>query len=411
MSILMYKQRFKPPNFNKTPKCNYAHIRYIATRPGASKNEGMSHGLFGKLQPGNLTEFKTWQEVAKEVRELSYKKVNIFRSVISFTPETVAELGLKDHNAWENYIEKHIHIIASKNGISRRNLSWVCAHHNEPSHPHIHIVFWDKNQKTMKNYVSPKVADSIRIQLIKETFTEKIADYCRAKEKYKSELKEVTDDLVKDFDDYMKTIYPKQYKKLKEAAGKIDDEELKDIPIDSILKGIDLSPLSIRLFQLKDILPKKGRLYYQLLSEEAKEQVDRVVEDLKQGIPHIKQLIDEYADTKSKMAMLYDTDPVSVESHREKAINEMDKLIANRLIAVIKTLANKEFELSKLEYSKEYKSYKTQQMICEILMMIEQNVDDLNMDYIDRQKAESTELSKRAKKELYLRNRDKGMGK
>lgn len=284
MSILMYKQRFKPPNFNKTPKCNYAHIRYIATRPGASKNEGMSHGLFGKLQPGNLTEFKTWQEVAKEVRELSYKKVNIFRSVISFTPETAAELGLKDHSAWENYIEKHIHILASKNGISRRNLSWVCAHHNEPSHPHIHIVFWDKNQKTMKNFVSPKVADSIRIQLIKETFAEKIADYCRAKEKQKSELKEVTDDLVKDFDDYMKTIYPKEYKKLKELAGKIDDEELKDIPIDSILKGIDLSPISIRIFQLKDILPKKGRLYYQLLPEEAKEQVDRLVEDLKQGM-------------------------------------------------------------------------------------------------------------------------------
>ncbi|OPZ87319.1 MAG: hypothetical protein BWY74_03430 [Firmicutes bacterium ADurb.Bin419] len=371
----------------------------------------MNHGLFGKLQPGNLTEFKTWQEVAKEIRELSYQKVNIFRSVISFSPETVAELGLKDHNAWENYIEKHIHILASKNGISRRDLSWVCAHHNEPSHPHIHIVFWDKNQKTMKNYVSPKVADSIRIQLIKETFAEKIADYCRAKEKYKSELKEVTDDLVNDFDDYMKTIYPKQYKKLKEAAGKIDDEELKDIPIDSILKGIDLSPLSIRLFQLKDILPKKGRLYYQLLPEEAKEQVDSLVEDLKRGIPHIKQLIDEYADTKSKMAMLYDTDPVSVERHGDKAIKEMDKLIANRLITVIKTLSNKEFELSKLEYSKEYKSYNTQQMICEILMMIEQNVDDLNMDYIDRQKAESTELSKRAKKELYLRNRDKGMGK
>ncbi len=411
MSILMYKQRFKPPNFSKTPKCNYAHIRYIATRPGASKNEGMSHGLFGKLQPGNLTEFKTWQEVAKEVRELSYKKVNIFRSVISFNPETAAELGLKDHRAWENYIEKHIHILASKNGISRRNLSWACAHHNEPSHPHIHIVFWDKNQKTMKNFVSPKVADSIRIELIKETFAEKIADYCRVKEKHKSELKEVTDDLVKDFDDYMKTIYPKEYKKLKELAGKIDDEELKDIPIDSILKGIDLSPISIRIFQLKDILPKKGRLYYQLLPEEAKEQVDRLVEDLKQGIPHLKQLIDEYADTKSKMAMLYDTDPESVARHKDKAIKEMDKLIANRLIAVIKTLVNKEFELLKLEYSKEYKSYKTQQMICEILIMIEQNIDDLNLDYNDRQKSESTELSKRAKKELYLRNRDKGMEK
>lgn len=100
MSILMYKQRFRNPNYRKTPKCNYAHIGYIATRPGASKNEGMRHGLFGKLSPGELQEFETWQEVAREVRELSYKNVNIFRSIISFAPETAAELELNDHKAW-----------------------------------------------------------------------------------------------------------------------------------------------------------------------------------------------------------------------------------------------------------------------------------------------------------------------
>ena len=64
MSILMYKQRHRHLNDRKTPKCNYAHIRYIATRPGTSKNEGMRHGLFGKLSPSSeVTEFETWQEV------------------------------------------------------------------------------------------------------------------------------------------------------------------------------------------------------------------------------------------------------------------------------------------------------------------------------------------------------------
>lgn len=52
MSILIYKQRHRHPNYKKTPKGNYAHIGYIATRPGAVKNEGMRHGLFGKLEPG-----------------------------------------------------------------------------------------------------------------------------------------------------------------------------------------------------------------------------------------------------------------------------------------------------------------------------------------------------------------------
>lgn len=84
MSILIYKQRHRHPNYKKTPKGNYAHIGYIATRPGAVKNEGMRHGLFGKLEPGAVKEFDTWQEAARLVRELSYRRVNMYRGIISF---------------------------------------------------------------------------------------------------------------------------------------------------------------------------------------------------------------------------------------------------------------------------------------------------------------------------------------
>lgn len=65
MSILVYKQRFRHPNKKDTPGANYAHIRYIATRPRVLKNEKMNHGLFGKLEPGVVTEFEDWKDVAK----------------------------------------------------------------------------------------------------------------------------------------------------------------------------------------------------------------------------------------------------------------------------------------------------------------------------------------------------------
>jgi len=407
----MYKQRFRPPNYKRTPKCNYAHIRYIATRPGVSKNESMRHGLFGKLAPGELVEFESWQEVAREIRELSYKKVNIFRSIISFTPQTAAELGLMDHQAWEEYIEKHIGILAQKNGISQKNLSWACAHHNEASHPHIHVVFWDKNQKTMKNFVKPQVGDSIRIQLIKETFAERIEEYCKVKDKNKTELKEITEGLVKEFDDYMKSIYPKEYKRLKEIVGDIETDELANIPMEHLLNGINLSPLSIRLFQLKEIMPKKGRLYYQLLPENVKQEVDILVADLKRDIPYIQGLIDEYAEIKSNLAMLYDTDPENINKHRDKAIDEMDKLIANKLLGVVKGISNKEREATKFEFHEARRAYYTEQMVHGILMMLEQRVSDIDMEFDDRNKAMGTELSKRARKELYLRSKDKGMEK
>ena len=155
MSILIYKQRHRHPNQKKTPKCNYAHIGYIATRPGAVKNEGMRHGLFGKLEPGEVREFSTWQEAARLVRELSCRRVNMYRGIISFSPETAAELGLTDRKAWEDYMERHILTLAKYNGIRVQNLQWVAAHHNERGHPHIHVVFWDKNQRTMVPLFTP----------------------------------------------------------------------------------------------------------------------------------------------------------------------------------------------------------------------------------------------------------------
>lgn len=406
MSILMYKQRFRNPNYLKTPKCNYAHIGYIATRPGASKNEGMRHGLFGKLSPGELVEFETWQQVAREVRELSYKKVNIFRSIISFAPETAAELGLKDHKAWEQYIEKHIQTLTRRNGISMKNLSWVCAHHNERSHPHIHVVFWDKNQRMMKNFVHPQVGDGIRIQLIKETFPDKIEQYCRAKDKAKGDIKAFTDEMVAEFDEYVKSAHPREYKQLKEMVGRIDADELGTASLDGLMGDTDLTPLIARLFELKDKMPKKGRLFYKLLPAEAKAEVDAFVEELKNSSEHIRNLTADYADSKCALTMLYDTDPENTEKHRQKAVQEADKLIANKILGVIKTLLNKEKEF---EYTEAKKHYYTEQLICEILLMLEQNIVNLDMEYDDKAKPMSTELSKQAKKEWYLRHKDRGM--
>lgn len=167
MSILIYKQRHRHPNYKKTPKGNYAHIGYIATRPGAVKNEGMRHGLFGKLEPGAVKEFDTWQEAARLVRELSYRRVNMYRGIISFSPETAAELGLSDHKAWEDYIDRHILTLAKFNGIRVQDLQWVAAHHNEKGHPHIHVVFWKADSEIWENFQSfPPLYQRVRVDTI-----------------------------------------------------------------------------------------------------------------------------------------------------------------------------------------------------------------------------------------------------
>ncbi len=410
MSILMYKQRYKHPNYRKTPKCNYAHIGYIATRPGASKNEGMRHGLFGKLSPSDeVTEFQSWQEVGRLVRELSYRRVNIFRGIISFLPETAVELHLSDHKAWEEYIKQHIRILAQKNGIRPQDLQWAAAHHNEQNHPHLHVVFWDKNQKTMIPYVSPQIPDNIRIALIKETFSEKIQAFLAAKDKARTELSEITDKAAADFEAFVKELKPKEYRSLLEESSDIGEEEIGRPSFGDVIGKADLTAFIPYLFPLKDKMPKAGRLLYQLLPEEVKAELDSFVILLKEKNEYIRQLTEDYADSKCRLAMLYNSSPENVTEIRKKAIAEVDKLIANKVLKAIKVLLNKDRELASYEYSQAQKEYYAEEMLCEILMMLEQAVMALDDEYEGQEKAMSTDLSKSAKKEWYLKHKDKGM--
>lgn len=409
MSILIYKQRHRHPNHRKTPKCNYAHIGYIATRPGAVKNEGMRHGLFGKLDPGEMQEFATWQEAARLVRELSYRRVNIYRGIISFTPQTAAELGLTDHSAWEDYIDQQILTLAKYNGIRVQNLQWVAAHHNERGHPHIHVAFWDKNQRTMVPFVHPSIPDKIRRQLIRDTFADKIQTYCEQKQRAKEQLATSADDLVDEFERYMEQLHPSEYKRLREAFGHITDDELGTIPLDGVLNSADLARLIPHLFALKDKMPKKGRLAYKLLPEDVKVEVDAFVAILKENCEYIGNLVNEYANAKCQLAMLYDTDPGHLEEQRQKGIAEADKLIANKVLEAVRVLLHKDRESRSFEYSEAQKAYYTEQMVCEILMALEQNTVSMGMEYDDCQKAMGGDLSKAAKKEWYLRHKDRGM--
>ena len=87
----------------------------------------------------------------------------------------------------------------------------------------------------------------------------------------------------------------------------------------------------------------------------------------------------------------------------------LDKVIANKILGVIKTLLSKEKEVKDFEYTESKRHYYTEQLLCEILIMLEENIVNLDMEYDDRQKAMGTELSKAARKEWYLRYKDRGM--
>ncbi|RFZ78500.1 hypothetical protein DS742_12910 [Lacrimispora amygdalina] len=403
MSLLVYKQRFKNPNYKSTAGKNYAHVRYIATRPRVAKNEGMSHGLFGKLSPGPITEFEDWRDVARLVYANSKKHITMYRSVISFDEETAAELNLTDQKAWQRYIENHIMTIAEKNNIRRGHLQWVCALHKEKRHPHIHVVFWDTSSRVKNPFTPPAVPNAIRKQLIKDTFAERIRAYGEQKNMSTAELRSISNELVDEFEQHLRRLGKDQYKRLRD-----DYDEENELSGSFDFDDAVLNETADRVFRLKSALPPTGRIAYQLLAPEIKAEVDKLVAYLLENVPALREQKECYIDSKMKMALLYGGSDEYLGSLRNRFAGEADKIIANRVLGMVKTLNRLDYEIKSEEYKSARRSYFAEQMLMEALDMLSGLTRDNDSRFDDWEKKNGRELSKDAKKELFLKLQDKG---
>lgn len=400
MSILVYKQRHRHPNRKDTPGANYAHIRYIATRPRVMKNENASHGLFGKMEPGAVREFEDWENVAKSVYANSKKGIVMYRSVVSFAEDTARELLLKDQKSWQRYIENHILTIAEKNGIKRESLQWAAAVHGEKKHPHIHVVFWDKSVRAKNPYTPPQIPNAIRIQMIKDTFAEKILAFAKEKELAVKEMRRISDALVEQFEEELRCKSPGRFR----AAAALLEEELEQ---GFSFEGKVLSELSEQIFVLRASLPDHGRIAYQLLPQTSREKIDETVRFLLEKVPEIRRYFDRFVDAKCRMAGLYASDDGWLLKQKGKFEKEAGKILANRVLSGVKAICRLENEKRGEAYLKSHRDYLASRIIMEALDMLAQMAWKQEEDFPDHPTL-SGELSKEAKKELFQKNQDKG---
>ncbi|MDD4493019.1 MAG: MobP3 family relaxase [Eubacteriales bacterium] len=406
MSVLLYKQRFRQPNYKDTPACNYAHVRYIARRRGVLKNEGMGHGLFGKLEPGEMELFNTWKEVASHIYHLSKEGKNIYRSLISFERSTARELDLMSQKDWRRYVEAQIATIAEKNGIKIQDLGFACAVHDERHHPHLHVVFWDKTQSVSKNFVHKSVPNSIRKQLIKDTFASRIREYYAEKDIARDTVREITDKEVKEFEQYIKEIRPKEYERIKGWFETFDEDAIYADPVYGVFSDKAMLPLVQTLFEIKDLIPKDGRIVYKLMPPEVKEKIDELVIALLKNNAGLRRAVNRYIESKMNLVKLYGGNKKYLSGKRKEIQKEAERLIANRITRTLKSICQKERHNRFVE---EERRYYTEQLIIELLEMFSRLSYGNDRRFEDGQKAMSTELSKQARKELYLQMKDKGI--
>lgn len=367
------------------------------------RNENMKHGLFGKLEAGHITEFADWKDVARLSYANSRKNITMYRSIISFRRETATELMLNKQKDWQRYVEKHILTIARQNSIKVENLCWVCSVHNERDHPHVHIVFWDKSAQVRNPYTHPAIPNKIRKQLIKDTFPDKIRAYGQQKDIAVSKMRLISDQLVDEFEQHIRTMDKGKYKGLRSQYAL--EEELADC---FDFDDEALNAIADWLFKIKAHLSPRGRIAYKLLPPEVKAEVDGLVHYLIGSNPQLKKLVQDYVQAKLRLVGLYTSKPESLQKAKKDYQKEAEKIIANRILGAVRTLYRIDSEMRSAEYAESRKSYYASQLMYEVFDLLSRQIDHSHADYHNLQAPYSTELSKDSKKELYLKYQDKG---
>jgi hypothetical protein len=387
----MYKQRFKAVNLKSTPNKNAEHIRYIGTRPGVIKNEGERHGLFGNIYEKNSLEINhKIKDVMELYRQKSNEKKNIFRAVISLSPDNAA-IKLGDpitKEAWQELVKQNIEIIAKENNISLSNLRWVAAAHDTPNHPHVHIAFWDENQEIEKNFVHPKIPAGIRTKLIKNIFEDELREYYENKKQTEIRMKDVTSEMTHEFEAYLSGLTSDEYSRLIKEGYKINEN-----PNEHMCEY-----LAQKLFEIRKEIPK-GSLKFEYLRPDVKEKLILLVRELVDMNDGLQEAIQELVQSRIDIAKMYNSDEIHLDSLYDQYEKEAEKTIANKLLQLVKKFNEKDWEIKSDEFNRQIRMQQTERLITDIFASLARLTKQNRKDHISRKRVIGGELSKQARKE------------
>jgi hypothetical protein len=125
-------------------------MEYIGRRPGVVLNEGVKHGLFGTVDGKKAEEVKSLRELSRYIEAKTKAGTIAYRAVISLTEADAMRLGYDEPAKWRELVRARMPDMCEKIGIPLHNLEYTAAIHRDKGHPHVHILFWDKEQDIKK---------------------------------------------------------------------------------------------------------------------------------------------------------------------------------------------------------------------------------------------------------------------
>jgi hypothetical protein len=282
-----------------------AYLDYITNRKG-------SQGLFST---GGAVDYNL------ELEKIKKFNGNIYMQVFSLKKEDAIKLGYDTPENWRLAFEKKMPAIAQAMKIPLHRLEWNGAFHESKTHPHVHLMVWDKENKAYQNAHS---LEKMRSIMTNEIFSEEMEPMKMSLQNTKKNFYQLTQDSIK-----------KQ------------------------IMGNTSAKLTKKIFELSEKLEQvEGKKNYAYLQKEVKEEINTLVYEYIKD-PEAKESLSVYLNSYKNIATMYnDKDKVinsKVKKYRNELINPRKKNTNRSLHNLIVNLAseNKDLLENMVKYNEE----------------------------------------------------------
>lgn len=339
------------PNKRTTFFKHKNYTNYLAYSEYAIRNQNTAHGLFGKINEfPNIQEMENIEPINKHISQLADRKIPIYRVTISLDEHDAVRLGYYTQEKWKELFESKLVSFAEKMNIKYEDLQYTGAIHLESGHPHLQVMLWSKQRDRMNYYINYGRVNKMRNEFTNAIFREDLIQLYKEKDIAKKGIINKNDFLhkLKEVDSNPKFIeeitqYEKDF-----ANKKIMKKTFKDN---------ELQKLVDELLALKQQLKTtKGSIKYQYLKKypDIINQVDDISKIIIDMSLETKIEIEKYILAKQQIVSFKYQNQEKIakaqEVEKQKAEEEILKLIGNQILNFERVLLNEQDKYSNIRY-------------------------------------------------------------
>lgn len=373
------------------------HVNYIGRVEGTENNG--EHSLFGSLQGNDDIQKMQKKDILSYVKDKVSNGADVYKTVLSLKQEEAEKLGFVTRESWENLIRSNIGTIAREYNIPLNNMDWVASMHTEEGHIHCHLVFYD-NQKLRTSIPFVKY-QNIKKEFNKDIFRVELDKIYELQNQSKKEIRNIAKSELDKFS---------LYDKSKMFNNRLSKDEVKNI-VES------LTNIAIKKDkEYKDTGKGSWKMQYQI--PEIKKDIRNSTLKIVKSSTAIKETIDKFV--KSNIEAEKIKNPYLSDKQYNKVVSKskefMLKKIDNQVLQFLKEQKDMKRNLKQAEYKekqeqsqREYYRQAIGKDLSKLLSVI------LNENYNTEQfqsflvnKTKKLNETKMARKEYYLKNKDRG---